>query len=539
MVNEEISRIFFEIADLLDLEGERFKPEAYRRAARTLEQAPDDLSILRREGRLHALPGVGPAIGKKIEEYLDTGKVAYLERLQLGHPPGVIRLMHLEGLGPKTTRRLMMELGVTSPEELVKAIDAERLTGLKGFGPKRIAQFRAAAVSLPSRGRLSLPVAQSIADDLLRSIQQIPVPHERLTYAGSLRRRRESVGDLDILATSAHAAELIAAFVQLPIIENIRMSGETRATVVLKSGVQVDLRVVSPESYAAALQYFTGSKDHNVRTRSMALQRGLSINEYGVTRDGTTVPTPDEATLYSLIGLPYIRPELRENSGEVEAAQAGKLPAQPDNFLPSGEIHIHVPTFDSPAVQREWLGEAEKLGLHLLGGVRARHASEHASDARSSRSSSFVAWGLEGDLPELAEAELPWASCDYLILRPGPAGFSQPSALEELLISAKEHHRPVYLGHLEDLDAGILHLPWNILAKHEVPIEVGVSATSVTCESSLIKKAVSSGVRLWLSSRPEAPQELARLAIARDLLYRGWGASTDVAKLPAGTGSSE
>ena len=522
MVNEELASKLYEIADLLDLDGERFKPEAYRRAARVLEQTVEDLELIRREHRLGSIPGIGEALTKKIEEYLDTGKIGYLDKLRTAHPSGVVKLMRLEGLGPKTARRLWLELGVASPTELIHAIDEGRLSGVKGFGTKRIAQFREAAIKGPNRERIGLPVAQAVADQLLKDLADTGVSYDRLTYAGSLRRRRETVGDLDLLATSPKPAALIDAFVKLPSVESVKMSGDTKATVLLKSGLQVDLRVVAPESFGAALQYFTGSKDHNIQIRTMALERNLSINEYGITRHGTLVRAKEEAEVYSVLDLPYIRPELRENSGEIEAAHSGELPDQPDSFLPSAELHIHTSGALEP-----WLEAGRNVGLDTLGFVLTPGAPD-LGGARVSRSNgtpihALRGWEVEASIQ--SSREIPWTEIDYLLLRPDASGALDLEVLDSTAIS--EHRVPAFIVHLEELRPSPNKIRWDLMSQASLGLEVGVMDDRVTCESSLVRKAVTSGVRIMISSRPLRTQDLRRIMLARDLAYRGWAGRQD------------
>ncbi|EQD33731.1 DNA-directed DNA polymerase, family X [mine drainage metagenome] len=336
MANEEIARIFYEIADLLDLEGVRFKPEAYRRAARTLEQLPSEVRTLKDPQAIRALPGIGEALSLKIEEYRETGKVPYLDRLREKWPPGLLEIMRLEGVGPKTTRRFHQELGIADLAGLKAALEAGQLDHLAGFKARKVELLRralsqAGTVGLPSGGgrRIPLPEAQRMADELMAAFRASGVPVDRLVYAGSLRRRREDVGDLDLLATTrGDPRSVMEAFLHLPPVREVRLSGETKTTVVLDGGLQVDLRVVAPEAFGAAWQYFTGSKDHNIRLRTLAQQKGWKINEYGLSRGEERTAAPTEEAVYAAVGFPWIPPEIRENQGEFEAALEGASPGR-------------------------------------------------------------------------------------------------------------------------------------------------------------------------------------------------------------------
>ena len=308
--NAEAAAIFREIADLLDVLGEKFKPEAYRRAARSIESLTEELSAVAARNELRSIPGVGDAIEEKIRELLATGRIAYHDRLTHEVPPGLLEILRLPGLGPKTARRFWVELGVEGTAELKAAIDAGRLDGMKGFGAKKIEQIRAALSPAPagsSGARRPIEAAYPLAMAILRALRA-GAPVREAEIAGSFRRGRETVGDLDVLVTSEAPEAVFDAFSKLPEVREVRLRGGTKETVVLSNGLQVDLRVVEPEAFGAALQYFTGSKDHNVRLRSLARDRGLKVNEYGVFRGDDRVAGRTEAEVYAALGLAWIPP---------------------------------------------------------------------------------------------------------------------------------------------------------------------------------------------------------------------------------------
>jgi DNA polymerase (family X) len=342
--NAEVAARLQEIADLLDLLGERFKPEAYRRAGRSLESLPESLEAIAARHELRSIPGVGEAIAEKVGEILRTGSIAYLERLRSGVPNGVLELMRLNGIGPKTARRFWVDLGIEGPAELLAAIDAGRLAGVKGFADRKIAQLKAAVQAERGAGtpmRLPIEEVWPVAHALLAALRESGHVAES-ALAGSFRRCRETVGDLDILVTSESPESVFDAFSRFPLVREVRLRGPTKETVVLRQGLQVDLRVVAPESFGAALQYFTGSKDHNVRLRSLARERGLKINEYGVYRGDERLGGRTEEEVYRLLGLAYIPPELREDRGEIAAAAAGPPPALVEAKDLRTELHVHL-----------------------------------------------------------------------------------------------------------------------------------------------------------------------------------------------------
>ncbi len=308
--NAEAAEIFRGIADLLDVMGERFKPEAYRRAARSIDSLTETLSAVAARGELRSIPGVGDAIEEKLKEYLATGTIGYYDRLQMEVPPGVAEMLGIPGLGPKTARRFWVELGIEGPAELLSALDAGRLIGVKGFGPKKITQIRTAVEASRTTtpgARIPIEDAYPIAQALVRGLRE-GAGADRVEVAGSFRRGRETVGDLDILVTSDDPTRAFDVFSALPEVKEVRLRGGTKETVLLRNGLQVDLRVVEPASFGAALVYFTGSKDHNVQIRSLAKDRGLRVNEYGVLRGEERIAGRTEEEVYASLGLAWITP---------------------------------------------------------------------------------------------------------------------------------------------------------------------------------------------------------------------------------------
>ncbi len=315
--NAEAAEIFRSIADLLDVMGERFKPEAYRRAARSIDSLTEDLAQVAARGELRSVPGVGEAIEEKLREYLTTGHVHYLDRLQKEVPPGVAELLRVPGLGPKTARRFWVDLGIEGPAELIAALDAGRLAGVKGFGVKKIAQIRSAVEAARGTGpatRLPIETAYPVALEIIRALRE-RAGADRVEVAGSFRRGRETVGDLDVLVTSREPTRAFDVFSALPEVREVRLRGSTKETVILTNGLQVDLRVVDPGSFGAALQYFTGSKDHNVLVRTLAKDAGLRVNEYGVYRGEQRVAGATEEEVYAALGLAWIPPSSGRPAG--------------------------------------------------------------------------------------------------------------------------------------------------------------------------------------------------------------------------------
>jgi DNA polymerase (family 10) len=347
--NFEVARIFNLMADLLEIRNENpFRIRAYRRAALNLESLTEDVTTLDAEGRLDEIPGVGKDLAGKIAEYLATGKVKDLEEARKGIPAGVVEMMSIPGIGPKTAKLLYEKGGVTGIHRLEELAGAGKLRGLPGIGTKTEQNIlKGIAVLRKGQERMPLGKALPLARELVQALGRL-AEVKRISAAGSVRRMKETVGDIDILITSSKPERVMEAFVRLPQVADVLEKGSTKASIRHREGIQVDLRVVEPESFGAALAYFTGSKQHNIRIREMAVKRGLKISEYGVfkTATGRRAAGATEEEVYAAVGLPWIPPELREDSGEIEAALKDGLPALVELGDIRGDLHCHTRASD-------------------------------------------------------------------------------------------------------------------------------------------------------------------------------------------------
>ena len=367
--NGEVARLLREMGDLLELQGENgFKVVAYRKAARSVESMKTDLEEVSRGGGLESIPGVGKAIAAKIDEYLKTGKIESRERLFRETPPGMAQLLSISGLGPKTVSMLHQKLGVSTVAELEAAAREHRIRRLPRMGPTSEKNILRSIERWKKRSeRIPLGVALPIAEEILGSLQKV-AGIENLTLAGSLRRGAETVGDVDILATSSSPEAAIRAFVELPRVEEVLMKGPTKASVIIDETVQVDLRIVDHRSFGTVIQYFTGSKEHNVKLRQVALSKGYSLSEYSLTRlaDGEELFFDGEEDLYNHLGMGWIPPEIREDRGEVEAALARRLPRLVEVSDIRGDLHVHTDWSDGLHTMEEMVSTARALGYEYL-----------------------------------------------------------------------------------------------------------------------------------------------------------------------------
>ena len=344
--NAEVAELFENLTALLEMNGDTiFKIRAYRRAARTIEQLPMSLEQAVLDGMdLKSIPGIGDAISKKIQEFVTTGKVATYERVKGELPDGALSLMNVPGIGPKTTMLIARASGAGTIEEVEKAILDGRLSSLPGLGEKTAQNILKSIRSLRSKDR-RIPIGQavSVAERVIAGLRDACPGIGEVTPAGSLRRWRETIGDIDIMATAREPAQVMDALVRLPSVQQVLGHGTKKSSVVVDPGIQVDLRVVEDESFGAMLQYFTGSQQHNIRLREYANRRGLSLNEYGITPldSGHLEKYADEEAFYGRLGLPLIPPEVREGLWEIDLAEGGALPSLVETSDIRGDLHVH------------------------------------------------------------------------------------------------------------------------------------------------------------------------------------------------------
>lgn len=375
MNNQELAEIFERIASLMEIKGEViYKTLAYRRAAESLRNLAEDVNAAYtsdgqspQQSRLTEIPGVGKAIAEKIDELLTTGKLSFLERLEEEVPPSLIELLQIPDVGPKKVALFWKQAGITNLTELQEAARTGRLRDLPGMGEKSEARLLAGVESLARRSsRMLLGSAWPVTRRWLAWLRALPGV-EQAEAAGSLRRWRPTIGDIDLLAASSQPAEVMQAFTRHPDVQRILGQGENKSSIELKSGLKLQLWIQPPERFGSLWQYSTGSKDHNVRLRELAQRKGLSLSEKGLRNDsGQELLCAGEETLYAALGLPLIPPELREDRGEIQAALAGKLPALLELSDLQSELHVHSSWSDGHSSIEEMAKAARQRGLKML-----------------------------------------------------------------------------------------------------------------------------------------------------------------------------
>ena len=368
VTNADIAAIFNKTADLLEIKGENpFKVRAYRNGARTVENIGKSMADLVKEGYdLTKLPGIGHDLSEYIKEIVTTGKFSKLEELEKEIPPTLVDMLAIEGLGPKRINTLYKTLHIESLDDLKEAAQSGKLEELPGFGPTLVEKILRGVKLFKKEGkRFRFDIAENYADDLVSYLKKIEGVIN-ITVAGSFRRRKETVGDLDILVTAKDWDEVTEHFVKYEGVKEIVSKGPTRSTVILKSNLQIDLRSVPADEYGSALHYFTGSKAHNIAVRKIAVDMGLKINEYGVFKGEKRIAGKTEEEVYKSVGLVYIEPELRENRGEIEAAREGKLPHLIELKDIKGDLHMHTTFSDGKNSIEEMVQAAIKKGYEYI-----------------------------------------------------------------------------------------------------------------------------------------------------------------------------
>jgi len=366
--NKKIASALYEMADLLAIKGVAFKPRAYRRAAQAIETLREDVKAVHRRGGLEEIPGIGSSMASKIKEFVETGSIKSLEELRDEVPQDLRELMEIEGVGPKTAVELHEQHGISNIDELEKAAKSGRIRDLKGFGAKREEMvLQGVRMYRSAQEKFLLGYALPIAEEVVGELEEL-MAVTKISLAGSIRRRKEAIGDIDVLAASKEPLRVIDRFTRYPGVEKVLSKGTTKSSIVLAEGLQVDLRVVDEESFGSALQYLTGSKEHNIRLREHAIDRNWKLSEYGLFDKKTNekLAGEKEGDIYKALGLNYIEPELREGRGEIEAALQGRLPHLVGYDEIKGDLHVHTDWSDGSHSVKAMADAAKSLGHEYL-----------------------------------------------------------------------------------------------------------------------------------------------------------------------------
>jgi len=560
MRREDIAEILEEIALLLELKGENvFKTRAYRNGAEATLNAEEDIIALAKEGKLGEVKGFGKALQEKVAELVQTGKMTYYENLRAEFPEGLFELFDLSGLGPKKIKALYEKLGVDSVAALKAVCESGKVAELSGFGAKTVEKILE-AIELKEKfaSHFRLGSVAVMAETLLDSVREHPATL-RCTHAGSYRRSKEILHDIDILVATDKPAELTEYFSKLPEVSSVIVCGDTKASIRLDDGLQCDLRAVSNEAYPFALQYFSGSKEHNVELRKRAKQKGWSLNEYDFQGDDETVTLPEvneEADIYKALGLDYIPPELRENRGEIEAAERGEIPKLIELENLRGTFHNHTTASDGRNSLEEMAEAAIDLGLEYLGIADHSKSSFQANGLYADRLLRQVteirklneneAWdgkfkilaGSEVDILKDGSLDFPdevLKQLDYCVASVHNAFTLAEDEMTARIIRAMENEHVTMLGHL----TGRLLLKRNpyavnvdkiidCAAETGTVIELNCNPMRLDMDWRHWKKAKEKGVKCSINPDAHRTDQLQYLSYGVRLARKGWLTKDDV-----------
>jgi len=554
MKNREITSLLNEIADILELKNaNRFRINAYRRAAQNLEGASRDVEEMASDGTLGEIPGIGKDLEAKIVEYVETGGISFLNELREDTPPVLLDMLRVQGIGPKTAVLLYEELQVNTLEDLKRAALEHRIQGLPKM-KERTEENILKGIEFLERGmgRTQIGEAYPLAQSIISILKEMPEVN-RISPAGSLRRWRETVGDIDILVTSSAPKKVIGRFTHLEEVDRILAEGKTKGSVITKDKIQVDLRVVEEESYGAALSYFTGSKEHNIRLREMAIQRGLKLNEYGVfkkTKSGKErrIAGASEEEVYEVFGLPFIPPEIREDAGEIEAAKEGKLPHLVSLEDIRGDLHFHSNWSDGVASLEEIATAGKKMGyryviisdhsksLHIANGLTEKRLLKQIDEIdriNKRKKGCRLLKGTEVDiLPDgsLDLSDTVLARCDIVIVAVHSNFKMRRDTMTERVIRALEHPSAHILAHptgrlIGTRDAFEINMDAVIeaAARTGTAIEINAHPMRLDLDSTTARKAAEAGVLIAIGTDTHNPAvEMKYMTYGIGTARRGW-----------------
>jgi len=554
MKNREIADIFERIADILEIQGEGvFRVNAYRRAARIIGDLSSDVADLVESGELLKLKGIGKGTADGVAEYLETGTMRRYEEAKKSVPKGLVELLSIPGLGPKTIGLLWRELDVRSLKSLKRALRGRKVLDLPGIGPKKVENIEAGIRVYESRsGRLTLGTVLPAALATVTELRDATGIGE-IEVAGSIRRWRETIGDVDILALSSKPAPVIEAFTTLPRVTEVLAAGTTKASVRVSDGLQMDLRVVPPESYGAALSYFTGSKEHNVHLRGLAQSKGLKLSEYGLFKGDRRVAGRTEEAIYRKLGMQYVVPELREDRGEVEAALEGRLPELVEIGDIRGDLHVHSDYSDGHSTIEEVARAAKARGyryvsindhsrsLGVANGLSVERLMEQGEEiARVNErvKGITVLRGTEVDILSDGSLDFPDEVLEQLdvVVASIHSGFQQSrDRITGRILSAMENPHVDIIGHPTGRLLGTrppydvdLERVMEAAAETGTALETNAHYERLDLNDVNARRAAEMGVRIAISTDAHHPDQMWMMELGVHTVRRGWLRREDV-----------
>lgn len=559
VTNLTIAQVMQEIAGMLELKGEnRFKIQAYERAADTLINLPEDIRQVWREGRVNDLPNVGVAITAKIGELLTTGRLGFHERLKAEIPAGLLEVTAIPDVGPKKAMLFYRTLGVTSMTDLEQAIQDGRIAQVPGIGAKTVERLRAGIEAVRRRRteeRTPVAIARPLADQIMRDLRGSGLPIDKLEAAGSLRRGKATIGDIDLLATGSDPAAVVHFFAHLPIAEEIINEGGHKSSIRLRNGLRVDLMVMPPENYGALLHHFTGSREHSIQMRDRALARGLRLSEYGFERlDGSGhIACAEEIDVFRTLDLPFIPPEIREGAGEIEAAEQGRLPQLVTREDIRGDLHNHS-TYSDGTTSIEAMARAaiargyeymaitdHSQSLGIANGMTVERLREQAVEVRAlnEKLAPFrILHGVELEIRSDGTLDYPdevLAELDLVVASAHTGHRHESERITERVLNAIRNPHVDIIAHptgrlLGRRESSALDVDAVIAAAAETrtALEINASPERLDLDDVHVRQAIRAGVTLVLSTDSHHPDGFANLDYGLLMARRGWATPADI-----------
>lgn len=553
MNNREIARIFYEIADMLEMQDVQFKPRAYQKAAQNIESLSEDIGEIYKRGELEKIPGIGKSIAEKVKELLEKGTLKYYEKLKKEIPVNLEELTAVEGLGPKIIKLLYKELGVKNLNDLERVAKEGKIRHLKGMGEK-IEENILENIEFARKkgGRILIGLA---LPEAMRIIEALEKEAERISLAGSLRRKKETIGDMDILAVSPTPQKLMDGFTGMKEVEKILAKGETKSSVRLKSGIQVDLRIVEKESFGSALQYFTGSKEHNIEVRKIAVRHDYKLNEYGLfeKKSEKKIVGETEEEVYNALGMQYIPPELRENRGEVETALNGALPSLIEQEDVKGDLQMHTKWSDGRNTIEEMVEEARTRGhsfiaitdhvgsLKIAGGMDEEEIRKQMKEihALNKKYDDFrIFHGAEVNILKDGSLDMKrdvLKDIDVVIASIHSA-FRQPmEEMTERIIKTLENdvvdilaHPTARLIYKREAIKFDVEKIFDVTRENNIILEINAQPDRLDLNDILAKKAIERGVKLSIGTDAHSKEHLGYIELGLAVARRGWAEKKDI-----------
>jgi len=554
MKNQEVANIFRRMADMLEIKGENpFRIRAYQRAAQNIENLAEDIALISERKGLDKLPGIGKDLAQKITEILETGTLKKYEEIKKEIPEGLMEIITIPGLGPRTAKTLYDTLKVSSVDELEQLAREHKLQGLPGIKAKTeenilkgIALYRQKLTRIPLNTMLTL--SREIMGEL-KKLKEVRL----MNVAGSVRRKKETIKDLDILIISPKPEKVMNFFTQLPLVGEVLAKGKTKSSIRTKDGIQVDLRVVEPDCFGAALCYFTGSKAHNIRIRELAVKNGLKINEYGIFRGNSKIGGKEEEEVFRAVGLPFIPPELREDRGEVEAALEGTLPNLVELKDIRGDLHVHSKYSDGAATLEQIAQKAEMMGLEwvaicdhsmslkVAGGVSVARMEEKIKEIKAlNRKNKKVKLlcGTEVDINNDGSLDYPDELLKKLdiVIAAIHTGFKQDEkTITNRIIKAMNHPLVDIIAHptgrlIGERDAYSLNMDIIIeeAAKTNTALEINAYPQRLDLNDIYCRAAKEKGVKLGIGTDAHIIDQMEYLELGLAVARRGWLEKNDL-----------